>query len=90
VIPKGFFPQQDRGRINGNARASEDTSFQTMRQKLREYIEIVKADPVVEIVSGFNNRSNVANLSITLKPLSKPRLLDGTESIAAALNHFLT
>ena len=35
VIPKGFFPQQDTGRINGNARASEDTSFQTMQQKLQ-------------------------------------------------------
>jgi multidrug efflux pump len=74
VIPKGFFPQQDTGRINGNARAGEDTSFQTMRQKLREYIEIVKADPAVEIVSGFNNRSNVANLSITLKPLSERKV----------------
>jgi multidrug efflux pump len=57
VIPKGFFPQQDTGRINGNARASEDTSFQTMRQKLLEYTAIVKADPAVEAVSGFINRA---------------------------------
>ncbi len=56
VIPKGFFPQQDTGRINGNARASEDTSFQTMRQKLIDYMAIVKADPAVEIVSGYINR----------------------------------
>ena len=45
VIPKGFFPQQDTGRINGNARASEDTSFRTMRQRLLDYMAIVKADP---------------------------------------------
>jgi multidrug efflux pump len=57
VIPKGFFPQQDMGRINGNARASKDTSFQTMRQKLLEYTAIVKADPAVEAVSGFINRA---------------------------------
>jgi hydrophobe/amphiphile efflux-1 (HAE1) family protein len=74
VIPKGFFPQQDTGRINGNARAGVDTSFQTMRQKLREYIDIIKADPAVEIVSGFNNRSNFASLSITLKPLSERKV----------------
>ena len=70
VIPKGFFPQQDTGRINGNARASEDTSFQSMRQILNEYIAIVKSDPAVEIVSGFVNRANVAGLSITMKPLA--------------------
>jgi len=70
AVPKGFFPQQDTGRINGNARASEDMSFQSMRQKLIAYIGIVKADPAVEIVSGNIGRANTANLSITMKPLS--------------------
>ncbi len=70
AVPKGFFPQQDTGRINGNARASEDMSFQSMRQKLIAYIAIVKADPAVEIVSGNIGRANTANLSITMKPLS--------------------
>ena len=71
VIPKGFFPQQDTGRLNGNARASEDTSFQTMRQKLLDYMDIVKADPDVEAVSGSINRANTAGFSIQLKPLSE-------------------
>ena len=71
VVPKGFFPQQDTGRINANARASEDTSFQTMRQKLLDYMAIVKADPAVEIVTGFIGRANTAGLSIQLKPLSE-------------------
>jgi hydrophobe/amphiphile efflux-1 (HAE1) family protein len=74
VIPKGFFPQQDTGRINGNARASEDTSFQTMRQKLLEYTAIVKADPAVEAVSGFINRANTAGVSISLKPLAERKV----------------
>jgi multidrug efflux pump len=74
VIPKGFFPQQDTGRINGNARASEDTSFQTMRQKLLDYMAIVSADPAVEAVSGFNNRANTAGVSISLKPLSERKV----------------
>jgi multidrug efflux pump len=71
VIPKGFFPQQDTGRLNANARASEDTSFQTMRQKLLDYMAIVKADPDVEAVSGSINRANTAGFSIQLKPLSE-------------------
>ena len=42
IVPKGFFPQQDTGRLNGNARASEDISFQSMRQKLMQYMAIVQ------------------------------------------------
>jgi hydrophobe/amphiphile efflux-1 (HAE1) family protein len=71
VIPKGFFPQQDTGRINGIARAREDTSFQTMQQKLLDYVAIVKADPAVEAVSGFIARTNVAGVSVSLKPLGQ-------------------
>jgi len=74
VIPKGFFPQQDTGRINGNARASEDTSFQTMQQKLLEYVAIVRTDPAVEAVSGFINRANTAGVSISLKPLAERKV----------------
>ena len=71
VIPKGFFPEQDTGRINGNARASEDTSFQTMQQKLFDYMAITRTDPAVEAVSGFINRANAAYVSISLKPLGE-------------------
>jgi multidrug efflux pump len=71
VIPKGFFPLQDTGRINANARASEETSFQTMQQKVREYEAILNADPAVEVVSGFVNRANTAYISIMLKPLAE-------------------
>jgi multidrug efflux pump len=74
VIPKGFFPLQDTGRINANARASEDTSFQTMQQKVRDYEAILNADPAVQVVSGFVNRANTAYISIMLKPLSERRV----------------
>jgi multidrug efflux pump len=74
VIPKGFFPQQDTGRINGNARASEDTSFQTMQQKTKDYMAILQADPAVQIVSGSVNRTNTAYISIMLKPLSERKV----------------
>jgi multidrug efflux pump len=74
VIPKGFFPLQDTGRINANARAGEDTSFQTMQQKVREYEAILDTDPAVQIVSGFVNRANAAYISIMLKPLSERKV----------------
>ena len=74
VVPKGFFPQQDNGRLNGNARASEDVSFQTMRQKLEQYVQIVRSDPAVEVVSGNVGRANTANFNITLKPLSERKV----------------
>ena len=71
VVPKGFFPLQDTGRINANAQAPEDTSFQTMQEKVKQYIAIVRTDPAVEIVSGFVRRANAAYLSISLKPLGE-------------------
>jgi len=75
VVPKGFFPQQDTGRLNGNARAGEDTSFQSMRQKLDQYVEIVKSDPAVDVVSGnVGMRANIANFNITLKPLAERKI----------------
>ena len=74
VVPKGFFPQQDTGRLNGNARASEDTSFQTMRLKLLDYMNIVRADPAVEAVSASVNRGNNAGFSIQLKPLDERKV----------------
>jgi multidrug efflux pump len=75
IVPKGYFPQQDTGRMNGNARASEDISFQAMRDKLSRYIEIVKSDPAVDIVAGFvGGRANIGNFNITLKPLSERKV----------------
>jgi multidrug efflux pump len=76
VVPKGFFPPQDTGRIFGQARAGEDVSFQTMRQKFLEYVAIVQADPAVANINGFTGgRSlNTANFNITLKPLSERKV----------------
>jgi multidrug efflux pump len=74
VVPKGFFPQQDTGRLNGNARGPEDISFQSMRQKLVQYVDIVRTDPAVDVVAGSIGRANTANLNITLKPLSERKV----------------
>jgi len=71
VVPKGFFPQQDTGRIMGSIQAEQDISFQAMRQKLVDYINIVKADPAVLHVVGFvgGTTVNSGSIFITLKDL---------------------
>jgi multidrug efflux pump len=53
VVPKGFFPQQDTGRLTGIIRAAQDMSFQAMQEKLTEVVGIVRGDPAVENVVGF-------------------------------------
>ena len=52
-VPKGFFPQQDNGRIQGPIQADQDTSFQAMDKILLPMINIVAADPAVDTVNGF-------------------------------------
>jgi multidrug efflux pump len=56
-IPKGFFPQQDTGQINGGIRADQSISFQQMQDKLRQLVDIVRADPAVETVVAFTGGS---------------------------------
>lgn len=70
IIPKGFFPQQDTGRIFGSIRADQSSSFQIMQQRLDRFIAIVRTDPAVQDVSGFTGGSqrNSAWMSISLKP----------------------
>src|ERR1700686_959962 len=53
VVPKGFFPQQDTGRIMGGVMAAQDISFQAMSDKMQRYVEIVMKDPAVDSVVGF-------------------------------------
>ncbi|MEJ8838257.1 efflux RND transporter permease subunit [Ramlibacter sp. AN1133] len=52
-IPKGFFPQQDTGQINGGIRADQSISFQQMQDKLRQLVDIVRNDPAVDTVVAF-------------------------------------
>ncbi len=74
IVPKGFFPQQDTGRLQANVVASEDISFQSMNEKMDEFVAILNTDPAVDIVSGFaggGGAVNTASITITLKPLGE-------------------
>ena len=73
VVPKGFFPQQDTGRIGGALVADQDISFQAMREKLHQMVKIVQADPAIDDLNGFTGGGtlNVASLWAQLKPLNE-------------------
>jgi multidrug efflux pump len=75
VVPKGFFPQQDTGRLSGTIQASQDTSFQAMQQKLNQVVAVISDDPAVDNVIGFTGGSggggatvNTARMFVALKP----------------------
>ncbi len=72
-IPKGFFPQQDTGRLIGFVRADQSISFQAMREKLNNLAAIVMADPAVDSVTAFTGggQRNSAQMFIALKPLKQ-------------------
>ncbi len=73
AIAKGFFPQQDTGRIIGFIQADQATSFQAMQQRLDRFLAVVRSDPAVENVTGFTGggQRNTAQMFMALKPLSQ-------------------
>ncbi|MDB5800546.1 MAG: multidrug transporter subunit MdtC [Rhodocyclales bacterium] len=73
IVNKGFFPQQDTGRINGAVQGDQSISFQAMQKKLADFIEIVRKDPAVDSVTGFTGgaRVNSGSMFLSLKPLSE-------------------
>jgi multidrug efflux pump len=77
-VPKGFFPQQDNGRMMGAIQADQDTSFQAMNRVLQQMISIVSADPAIEAATGFTGGNggsiNSARMFISLKPLSERKI----------------
>ena len=77
IVPKGFFPQQDTGRLIGTIQAAQDVSFEATAQKLRQYVDIVKADPAVDNVMAFTGGGgaiNTARMFAQLKPLRERKV----------------
>ncbi len=77
AVPKGFFPQQDTGRIGGSVQAAQDISFDAMSRKMRRYVQIGMADPNIDTMIGFcggTTAMNQGRMFITLKPLGKRKL----------------
>ena len=84
IVPKGFMPEQDTGQMMGGIQADQRISFQLMAKKLKEGVDIVRADPAVESVVGFTGGrgTNAANVFVGLKPRGQR---DSIETVMARL-----
>jgi multidrug efflux pump len=84
IVPKGFFPEEDTGRLIGHLEADQSVSFHAMTQKLRQMLAIVQADPAVEHVVGYTGvgsgggfgQINTASVFVSLKPISQRPPID--------------
>jgi len=80
IVPKGFFPQQDTGRLTGTILAAQDISFQSMSEKMAAIVDIIRKDPAVDTVAAFTGGSggrattNTGRMFISLKPVGERKL----------------
>ena len=77
IVPKGFFPIQDTGRLSGTIQADQSISSQAMQKKLADFVAIMHQDPEIETVIGFTGgqrSTNSGQLFATLKPLEERQL----------------
>ena len=85
IVPKGFLPQQDTGRIVGGIQGDQSISFQAMQGKLGEFVDIVMQDPSVDNVIAFTGggQRNGGRMFIALKPLAERKI--SADAIVARL-----
>ncbi len=84
IVPKGFFPEEDTGRLVGSLQADQSVSFQRMSQKLRQMMAIVQQDPAVENVVGYTGvgsgggggQINSGSVFVSLKSISERPPID--------------
>ncbi len=91
IVPKGFFPQQDTGRMVGSIQADQAISFQAMRLKLEQLQAIVQADPAIASVKGYTGSgsgTNTGSVYIDLKP--KSQRSETADEVIARLRRKLT
>jgi len=78
IVPKGFFPQQDVGRLTGAIQADQNTSFQAMSRKLTQFSDKVAEDPAVQYVIAFTGggggTTNTGRMFVSLKPLAERKV----------------
>jgi len=80
IVPKGFFPVQDTGIIQGISEAAQSISFPAMAQRQQQLVHNILQDPAVESVSSFigidgtNTTLNSGRIQINLKPLDQRRI----------------
>jgi multidrug efflux pump len=92
IVPKGFFPQQDTGRLAGGIQGAQDSSFTAMKQRMTRFVDIIKADPAIASViaftgSGGNTATNTGRMFISLKPLEERKV--SADQVISRLRHQL-
>ena len=76
-VPKGFFPQQDTGRLSGSILGDQSTSFQAMSRRVAAFVDVVMKDPATEYVQAYTGGQGTVNggrMFVTLKDLGKRKL----------------
>ena len=82
IVPKGFVPEEDTGRISGTIIGDQDSSFQAMKERIARFVNIIKADPAVDAVLGFSGSGagttvNTGRVFMSLKPLEERKISAG-------------
>jgi len=85
VIPKGFFPQQDTGRLTGIIQADQNISFQAMQKKLVNIMSVVRQDPAVESVAGFTGGGQINSGFMFVSLKSRSERKDSADRVMARL-----
>jgi multidrug efflux pump len=86
-IPKGFFPQQDTAQIQGGLRMDQSISFQASQDKMRQLVDIIRADPAVDTVVGFTGggRAGGGFFNVNLKPADQRAPGEKAQAVIARL-----
>jgi multidrug efflux pump len=85
IVPKGFFPQQDTGRLTGSIQADQNISFQAMQQKLVNIMNVVRQDPAVESVAGFTGGGQINSGFMFVSLKSRSERKDSADRVMARL-----
>jgi len=72
-LPKGYMPGQDNGLVWGSVQADQSISFQSMKKKLAQFVDIIRQDPDVAQAAGFYSGGSSGYAFVMLKPLSERR-----------------
>ncbi|MBR7070542.1 MAG: multidrug efflux RND transporter permease subunit [Oxalobacter sp.] len=85
IVPKGFFPQQDTGRMFGAIRADQSISSKAMEKKMLHFVDKIQEDPAVDKVAGYtsNAQTNSAHMFLSLKPKSERK--ESSDQVMARL-----
>ena len=73
-IPKGFFPRQDTGALQGGMQGPQDASFPMMNASMKSVIEVIRKDPAVQNVEGYVSQGNSGSINVALKPLDERKI----------------